>query len=330
MAVVKFTEKTISDTTAGVIAGQSVIEGAKPLQWWARQSRTLRERFADQVRTSMRNGESVTQGITRLLGGTVGGTPVPGVMKAARADAGALVATSMNNVANKARLATFRQHADVIKAIQQISTLDRRTSDICIAYSDKVWDLVTLDPIGHNLPFNGGPPRHFNCRSTLIAVTRSFEELGIPGEDLPPGTRASMNGQVAGDTTIDDFLRGRTRAQQDEQLGAGKARLWRSGKISLSQLVDFKGDPKTLATLEAEVAARAAARAAGRTVRDVVTGGTVAATGASLPSSLKSQGEKLGLTVAAVDNGVLILRRSPTKAQRAEMRRLGIKWRRAT
>ncbi len=327
MATVKFTVKTISDTTAGVIAGNAAVEGAPPLAWWRRQARSLREKYADQIRISMRNGESIVQGITRLVGGTINGTRVPGVMKAARRDAGALVATSMSNVANKTRLATFQRHADVIKAIQQISTLDSRTSDICIAYSDKVWDVVTLTPIGHTLPFNGGPPRHFNCRSTLIAVTRSFEELGIPGVDLPPGTRASMNGAVPGDTTIDDFLRGRTKAQQDEQLGVGKARLWRAGKISLSQLVDFKGDPKTLATLEAEVAARTAARKAGSTSRLTTAAG--AGAGAAIPDSLAKQGEDLGLSVAAVDDGVLLLRRKPTRAQRARLRSLGIKWRRA-
>ncbi len=327
MAVIKFPEKTISDTTAGVIAGNAAVEGAPPLSWWRRQARSLREKYADQIRISMRNGESVLQGITRLIGGTVRGTTVPGVMKAARRDAGALVATSMNNVANKSRLATFQQHGDVIKAIQQISTLDRRTSDICIAYSDKVWRLVDLEPVGHTLPFNGGPPRHFNCRSTIIPITRSFRELGIDLDEAPPGTRASTDGQVPASTTIDDFLRGRTKAQQDEQLGVGKARLWRAGKISTSQLVDFKGDPKTLATLEAEVAARAAARKAGTTVRDALTGGTVAAGAVAVPSSLQKVGKDLGLSVAGVDNGVLLLRRNPTRTQRAKMRSLGIRWR---
>jgi hypothetical protein len=113
------------------------------------------------------------------------------------------------------------------------------------------WELDGT-PIGDALPFNGGPPRHFNCRSTLIPVLRSFEELGLGKtklDSIPPGTRASMDGQIAADTTFAQWLGTKTPAFQDKLLGPARAKLWRGNKITLNQLVDMRGNPMTVEQL---------------------------------------------------------------------------------
>ena len=133
----------------------------------------------------------------------------------------------------------------MVKAVQQISTLDSRTSDICVAYSGLTWDL-NGEPIDHEKAFNGGPPHHPRCRSRLNAVTKSFRELGIDRDELPPGKRASLNGEVPADITFDAFLKRKSQAFQNELLGPGKAELWREGRISLTDLVDQTGRPLTL------------------------------------------------------------------------------------
>ena len=206
------------------------------------------------MRTSMTNGEGVAQGIRRLVGGTINGIPVSGIMKTTRAKAGALAATSMNAFTNQARIATFQQNTDVIKGTQQLSTLDNLTSDICVAYSEQAWNVETFKPIPPStLPFNGGPPRHFNCRSTLVPVLRSFQELGLTDKEsagFPVGTRASMDGQVPGDTTFAQFLSGKSKNFQDKLLGPKRAKLWRNDNITLTQLVDMRGNPMTVAQLE--------------------------------------------------------------------------------
>jgi hypothetical protein len=155
----------------------------------------------------------------------------------------------MNHVPNQARLATFQENSDIIKAVQQISTLDNRTTDICIAYNNQMWDVETLEPIDGAPAFNGGPPRHFNCRSTLVPVTKSFEELGIDATEQK-GTRASMDGQVPDDITFDQYLEGKSREFQDELLGERRAELWRQDRITLQQLVDQRGRPLTVEELE--------------------------------------------------------------------------------
>jgi hypothetical protein len=82
-------------------------------------------------------------------------------------------------------------------------------------------------------------------------VTKSFEELGLKDtKEIPPGTRASMNGQVPADITFDDFLIKKSETFQNKLLGAKRAQLWRDKKITLTQLVDFRGFPLTLEQLD--------------------------------------------------------------------------------
>jgi hypothetical protein len=254
MPVVRFNGKKLDPATIKALVSGTLVNGSKPSVWWNRQSIDFRNSFMDTIRTSMRNGESLTQAVARVTGGTVDGVTVPGIMKTTKAKASALAATSMNAVANEAALQSFQANNDVIKAVTQVSTLDNKTSDICVAYSGQTWDVNTLQPVmGGSLPFNGGPPRHFNCRSRLRPVTMSFKELGIDKDEIPAGTRASMDGQVPADITFNQFLRGKSTQFQDDLLGPARANLWRNDQITLTQLVDMRGNPMTLAQLEARL-----------------------------------------------------------------------------
>lgn len=175
-----------------------------------------------------------------------------GILETSRRNVATLVQTSVQTVANVARLESFAQNADVVKAVKQLSTLDGHTTDICIAYSGGQWGLDGK-PVGETiLPFNGGPPRHWNCRSVLIPVTKTFRELGIRAPEPAQSLRASSEGPIAATTTFDDFLTRKGVAYQDKMLGPGRAQLWRDKKITLQQLLDLQGNPLTLAELEAK------------------------------------------------------------------------------
>jgi hypothetical protein len=85
---------------------------------------------------------------------------------------------------------------------------------------------MSLQPVaGSSLPFNGGPPRHFNCRSRLRPVTKSFKELGVDAAEVPVSTRASMDGQVPADITFNQFLKKKPKSFQDALLGPKRAEL---------------------------------------------------------------------------------------------------------
>jgi hypothetical protein len=250
VGIIDFNVKELAANVTNVLANNTQVEGGPLLQWWQRQARKVQQDVMDQVRLSLEAGESTQQAVTRLVGGSVGDVQFPGVLKTSRRRAEAIVRTAIADVVNRARLQSLQDMNDVVKAVQQISTLDNRTTLTCIAYSEKVWDIDTLSPLGHDLPFNGGPPRHFNCRSSLVPVLRSFAELGIDAEEVPLATRASMDGEVPGDITFDAWLRGKSRAFQDDLLGRRRAQLWRTKRITLTQLVDFRGEPLTLNQLE--------------------------------------------------------------------------------
>lgn len=226
-----------------------MIFGAPSADWWRGQSQDLQFKFAQQVRQGLSNAETNQQIISRI----VGKNGEPGIMETARRNAAALVQTSVQTVANDARRETFKANSDVILGLQQVSTLDSHTSLICISYSGAQWDL-DFKPIGPKKtrkPYNGGVPRHFNCRSVEVPITKTFAQLGMKNVPEPTfTTRASDEGPIDAKTDFKSFLERKSKSYQDEMLGKGRADLWRAGKITLRDLVDGNGRPLTLAELQ--------------------------------------------------------------------------------
>lgn len=235
-----------SETQLARLADATLIQGAVQGDWWKRQSADTQFRFMTEMRMGVGQGQTNAQLVAR----------VRGLLGTSKRNAEAVVRTSVQTVAGRARQDTLRANDDVVRGQQQVSTLDSRTSDICMAYSGAVWDLDDEPIDGTTLPFNGGPPRHWNCRSTLVPVLKSFRELGADFEDMPARTRASMDGQVAGDLSFADWLESKPPEFADEMLGKGRADLWRRGVITLPQLLDQSGRPLPLEQLRTRHRAR--------------------------------------------------------------------------
>jgi SPP1 gp7 family putative phage head morphogenesis protein len=232
------------------IAKSSLTQGATIGSWFSQLNETTRFNINRAVKNGVSLGLTNAQIAKSIMGtGDKGSEP----MAKARRDAMAITRTATQTVANDVRMASYMENADIIKAVQWVSTLDSRTTEICMARSGKTWTFPDFKPIGHNIPWNGGPPAHWACRSTSIPVTRSMAEITGKAEDqIAPRTRASMDGAVAQDLTFDQFLKNKPPAFADEMLGKGRAELWRSGKITLSQLLDQRGNPLSLTQLESK------------------------------------------------------------------------------
>jgi SPP1 gp7 family putative phage head morphogenesis protein len=231
------------------ITQSAIIEGATISDWFSRLNDNVRFDVERAVKTGVSQGLTNAQIAKSIIGiNDKGGEPIA----KSRRDAMAITRTATQTIAKDARMATYMENADVIKAVQWVSTLDSRTSTICMARSGKTWSFPEFEPIGHKIPWNGGPPAHWNCRSSFIAVTKSLSELtgGKIEDKVQPKTRASMDGQVARDLTFSDFLKSKPHEFADHMLGKGRADLWRSGKITFNQLLDQRGNPLTLAQLE--------------------------------------------------------------------------------
>lgn len=221
------------------LASNVLLEGGPLKDWWQAQADDTSFKFANQVRQGLANAETNQ----KIIGRIVGTRTSPGIMDVARRNAASLVQTSVQAVANDARLTTFRANADILLGIEQISTLDSHTTLICMAYSGAQWDLEGK-PLNGSPPFLGGPPRHFNCRSVLVGISKNAILRNRKS------TRASDEGQISNKTTFDEFLKRKSKAYVDEMLGVGRADLWRAGKITLRDLVSGTGRPLTLTELQ--------------------------------------------------------------------------------
>lgn len=228
-----------------------LIEGSPAAAWWSKQAADTAFRFASQVRQGVAQNETVAQIVTRIVGSKKYGTP--GIMDISRRNAYSLVHTSIQQVSNDARMATFQENADILEGIEQVSTLDSHTTAICMAYSGQQWDMEYNPINGSSLPYNGGCPRHYNCRSVIVPLLIPLSKIaGVKLPAKPEGTRASDLGQIKESTTFDAFLKRHDDAYLNDMLGKGRADMYRAGKITLQDLVSGQGRELTLTELKAK------------------------------------------------------------------------------
>lgn len=208
------------------------MDGHKLGTWMAGFSTSLRIAMAKQIKVGIATGESlpkIGKRIEKVLG-----------YKSKQAEY--IARTAVSNVVHGARDAVFKANKELIRKIQWISTLDDRTSLVCIHYDGQVFD-VDAGP---------RPPIHFNCRSSIAPVITSWQEYGV--EEPPPATRASMNGAVPSKMTYRQWLKnmGKTaegRATQNKILGKKRAELYRSGKVKIDKFIGKDLKPLTLREL---------------------------------------------------------------------------------
>jgi hypothetical protein len=125
-------------------------------------------------------------------------------------------------------------------------------STICKARSGLQWNLKTKEPVGHLIPWNGGPPLHFQCRSVTVAVLKPISKIPKKKKQAieEAGTQSSMDGQVPDDMDYQSWLKTKSISFQKEALGPGRWQLWKDGKLTLPQMLDMRGNPLTLAELQ--------------------------------------------------------------------------------
>lgn len=192
----------------------------------------------DTIRAGIVEGRTTDQVVRDIRGRRSMGFR-DGIMESNRRATETVVRTAINHTANTAREYTYERNGNLIKGVRWNSTLDGRTSAVCRARDGKVYE-----------PGKGPrPPAHFNCRSSTSPVTKSWRELGFDIDELPPATRASMNGQVPADQDYDTWLRKQPKAFQEEVLGPTRAKLFRKG-LKMERFVDRKGSTLTLNELK--------------------------------------------------------------------------------
>lgn len=207
---------------------------------------TGRQRRIDQtIRRDYVMGKT-TDEIVRELYGTRAARYRDGIMPAyTRKDVANIVRTAVAQVASAAREKLFEENEDIIRGVQVVGTLDSHTCEICAAYDGMVFDLGV--GVGVRIPL------HFSCRCTTIPVLKSWKEMGskVDVSDMPPGTRASVNGQVPATLDYGQWLSRQPTSLQREILGPGRYELFRKGVPVTAFVSD--GKALTLEQIRAEV-----------------------------------------------------------------------------
>ena len=176
-----------------------------------------------------------------------------GILKTSAANARALVHSSVQAVANAARLASFQQNADLIECLVWLSTLDSHTCLLCAMRDLHEYSLDDQEPINHTHEWAGGPGAiHFSCRCVLSTRTKSFKDLGIELDEPGESTRPSDGGPVSSKMNFASFLASKDKAWRAEYLGPGRAEMYEAGKITLNDLMNLKGRKLTLEELQAK------------------------------------------------------------------------------
>ena len=205
-------------------------------------------RVRDALRLGYVEGQTISQMVARIRGTRARGYS-DGLLEIDRRNCSAVVRTATAHVANFTRDRFYENNDSLIKALTWCSTLDSRTSAVCRARD------------GLQYPVKSGPrpPAHWQCRSTMVPVLRSWKDLGIDMEELPVSTRASVGekftGQVPADLNYQDWLRKQSAGYQDDILGVSKGKLFRDGGLTLDRFVDRSGREFTLDQLRTKDAA---------------------------------------------------------------------------
>lgn len=156
-------------------------------QFSAKKSREIRS----MINEGLISGETTDQ-ITRKVKLAVNGRT--------KAQARALVSTTISAVSNQARAETAKLNSDIVKNEQFVATLDSHTSDVCISADKTIW------PVGKG-PF---PPLHFQCRSLRVMVVEP--EYAIPGLE---GKRAAAGGPVSANLSYRGWLKKQPKEVRD-------------------------------------------------------------------------------------------------------------------
>jgi SPP1 gp7 family putative phage head morphogenesis protein len=224
------------------LANSHLIEGSKSSTWWKGQENRYSTIFNQQMKLGLAQNETIGQLTTRFR---------QNVANISSQKAKSLVRTSVIEFSNTAKMETYRANDDVVAGIQWLSTLDNRTTVICIGLDGLIWDL-DLKPIGHSEEYPGNTA-HWGCRSTQLSVLKDFDKIEnnkLKGEIEKAGTKKEFTGKVTPHKSFETWLKEQPAKQQNEILGTFKAQQWRKGKIKkLRDLTNQKSRPLTIKEL---------------------------------------------------------------------------------
>lgn len=241
---------TLAETNVEQVYGAAMarpFQGRLLSEWASSIESDAMKRIRDAIRMGVVENQTTPQIVRRIVGAKTQGY-ADGIIEIDRRAAEAVVRTAVSHVAGFTRGRFYGANADLISAVVWSSTLDLRTTPQCqIRDGLRYANTEQHAPLGHAVPWLAGPGAlHWCCRSSSYPVTKSWRELGINMDEISPGSRASMDGQVASATTYGEWLARQSAARQDEVLGPARGKLLRDGGVGFDKFFNDKGKFLTL------------------------------------------------------------------------------------
>ncbi|MGE8565231.1 MAG: phage minor head protein [Achromobacter sp.] len=225
--------------TAAFEIVDAVFAGATPKEVWKNQGAALHRAITREVRIASLDPKATTQALVTRI---VGDAETPGLMRRAAKTAKTLTEGVTLAVAGQAQQALLRSADDVLSGYRWSARFDSKTCMVCGGLDGKLFTL-TGEPVGHQTPLQGGPPRHPGCRCVLVP------------EPLQTGVGAALpgaDGTLSRGPTFEQWLSRKSDKFKRQYFGPGRLELWKDGKLTLTDLLDMQGNPLTLEQLRAK------------------------------------------------------------------------------
>ena len=229
------------ESAMSAILSTSLIEGATISAWM----QDLEDSQAFDVERAIKMGMTLGETNAQLA------QRVVNTMGVSMRNAQTIVKTGTATVANQARMEFYKANEDdVIKGYQWHATLDSRVRLEHAIRDGAAWDTNKkgLNEKGKKYPFKYTPDG-WNCRCQLVPILKTWREIGIDEDELPEGTRSSLDGYVPQTTTFDKWIEGKSEKFKEDYLGKGRYNLYKDGKITFSDLVRQDGRTLTIKEL---------------------------------------------------------------------------------
>lgn len=234
--------KLPTDRTVQKIVNTSLMDGLTISEWLGKQDKAFQETLTKQIRLAVIEGETNPQIVSRLKGA---------LDIKNNNNIKTIVRTAVSTITGQVREQTYKENQDVLKGEEWSATLDGRTRKEHAIYDGSWWDFEGkgLNAKGKANPYKQAG-REWNCRCVMVPVVKSFKELGIPLDEVPIGTRSSIDGYVSRDTTFEKWFEGKSKSFQEEYLGVQRYKLYKDGVINFSDLVNQNGQTLTINQLK--------------------------------------------------------------------------------
>jgi SPP1 gp7 family putative phage head morphogenesis protein len=193
--------------------------------WLQKQARDMTRAVRGELSVGLLEGQQGSSLAERIVRRETQGAAA---WNRARANLRVLVESHMTEIQVRVTREVAAKNPSMTQRYLYMSMRDNRVTTICRALDGRTFS--------YQDPHAKFPPQHTGCRSHILPLTGGSTQV------------------AHGVRSYHEWLKDQARSTQDEALGAGRAELWRTGKVTLADMVSADDRTLTLKQLHALIA----------------------------------------------------------------------------